>query len=139
MSVTVGKQAHTDDIFLEQKVLRNAILAGGEYDRRCRNVAYTIPRERLATLCGVSYSYLGDVLNTNVEPERQKPWQHKWDVVLAQENPHVYAEEVLDWLCELAGRERTEPKRVLTPEERLMLVFERIKEHRLDPLFADLI
>jgi hypothetical protein len=138
MSAVMGKQGHTDDLFLEQKVLRNAILAG-EYDRRCRNVAYTIPRERLATLCGVSYSYLGDVLNTNVESERQKPWQHKWDVVLAQEAPHAYTEEILDWLCELAGREKTVPKRLLTPEERLMLMLERIKQRGLDPLFTDLI
>lgn len=132
-----GKQGTFDDIMVEERALRYKRLSF-DYEQKCKEVAGTIKRDRLAALCNVTYSYMSDVLNSN-DPEHQKQWQHKWDIVLAQERPDEYRTIVLSFLAELSNSEKPEKKRKMTPEEQLLLLKRVIYDKGLDSIFKDVL
>ena len=125
------------DIEIQEKQAKVKAMAA-ELDKRLKAVAYSIERHLFATLNDKSYSYINEILNTNNE-ESQKPFQVKFIPSLIIEQPNKFKEEVIDFLCEMAGYESPEKKRDLTPEEELTLLKNKIKEHGLEPLFKEVL
>ena len=121
------------DIEIQEKQGRIKALAA-ELDRRLKAVAFSIDRHEFATLNDKSYSYIAEILNTNNE-DGQKPFQVKFIPCLITENPEKFKEEVIDFLCELAGYISPEKKRNLTPADELNLIKQKIKAHGLEALF----
>ena len=128
-------QGDLEEVVIQQKQVRIRVLAG-ELERRLKTVAHSIPRETFALVNDKSYSYVSEILNTNSE-ETQKPYQVKLIPSLITENPERFAEEVINWLCDLCGREHPQKKRELTPVEELALLKQKIKDHKLERLFED--
>lgn len=108
----------------------------GELDRLCKQAAYGVKMERLATLNDVTFQAISKMLNTNGE---QTCWNQKYTLSIAIENPDKFAETVLFFLCDLCGREHPDKKRKLTEKEELKALKAIIREKQLDPLFKGLI
>lgn len=121
------------DLEIQEQMIRCCTLAA-DLDRRLKDVAYSIDRKDLAMVNDISYSYLSEMLNTNGD---QKPFKTPMIPSLLLLAPDLFAQEVLGPLCDLAGYEMPEKKRLLTPEEELKKLKRRIREHGLEPLFKD--
>ena len=129
------EQGTFEDIAIQELTARAKAL-GHEWEKRLKAVALSVNRTRLATICDVSYSYLSDIINTNNEAG-QKPWPTKLTgalMVLAQDR---LMEEAVDFVCDVCGRQPTERKRALTPEEELKRMWEIVRQHGLQSLFQE--
>lgn len=124
------------DVEIQEKHGRARALAA-ELDRRFKAVALGIDRDEFAAINDRSYSYMSEILNTNNE-DGQKPFQAKFIPSLIIESPDAFKEQVIDFLCELAGYKPPEKKSPLSAEEELALYKRKIRERGLEVLFKDL-
>jgi len=122
------------DMEIKEKATRTKALAA-ELDRRFKGVAHSLDRQDLASILDVSYSYLSEILNTNGE---QKPFKCHHIPALILENPDLFINEVIGFLCEIAGYYPPLKRKALTPEEELEKITKRIHQHGLESLFADI-
>jgi len=135
MSAAKKHQGEFEEVIIQQKQVRIKVLAC-ELEKRLKAVALSIPREAFALVNDKSYSYVSEILNTNSE-EGQKPYQVKLIPSLTTENPDKFTEEVINWLCDLCGREHPEKRKEMTPEEELRLLKRKIREHKLESIFEE--
>ena len=126
-------QKTLDDAVLAQKQAHIQSIAQ-ELDRRCKCVALSIGRSETAVLLDRSVTYLNEMLNSNNE-QIQKPWQLKYVPALIIGNRELFISEVLNYLNELAGCEPSQNKKLLTPEQELSALKNKIRAHGLETIF----
>ena len=130
------KQLTLKDVEISEKKARAESLAA-DLDRRLKVAALAADRGTIAAINDKTYSYMSDILNTNNE-NNQRPFQVKFIPSLIIENPKVFKEEVIDFLCDLCGYETPEKKKHLSDEEKIIKLERRIKQHGLEKLFDDI-
>ena len=125
-------QMTLEDVEIQERASRVSTL-WADLDKRCKEVAYTIPRHRLAAILGLSYQYISEFLNTNGD---QKPFKMNMLVAIAIEQPDKFI-QVLELLCDLAGYDPPLKKRTLTADEELERVARVIRQHGLELVFRE--
>ena len=129
------EQGLLNDLLTQERAVKVKWIAD-ERQRLCREVADSLDSKDLAAVCGISYQYVRAMLNRNGE---KKDWNNIYDGALMILAPDLYAEKVLSFDAEMAGREEPPKKHPLTPEERLAALEKRIRDHGLEKLFGELL
>lgn len=124
----MNKQGSIYEIAIEQERVKNEVLAK-DFERLLKEVALAVDSNRLANVNGKSYQYVRMILNTNGD---QRPFPLEFVPSLISCAPELFAEKILNWLCDLCEREHPEKRRTLTPEEELKLLKIKLKDMKLD-------
>ena len=71
-----------------------------------------------------------------LNPEGDKKYAVEWTAALLRRDS-IFAEEYINFQCDLTGKEYPRDKRRLTPEEKITLYEEVISRHGLELLFKE--
>jgi hypothetical protein len=100
-----------------------------ELDRLYKEVAGSLDSTRLANITGKSYQYVRMILNTNGE---QRPFPPDMVPALMTEAPDLFSHKIINWFCDHCSLLHPEPKRDITPKERLEQLNKILMEMRLN-------
>jgi len=128
-----SNQMTFDDMELKSIQAQVEVMAA-ELDRRRKDVAYCIGRKRFGLIIDKAPSYVNEILNTN---GLQKKFQPEMEPALIIENPDKYAEQVINYLCDMTGYEHPQKKAKKPPEEELRELKKALKAKGLDPAFPE--
>jgi len=104
-----------------------------EFEHICRIAARSVNRHDLSAAVDKAYSYVSDILNIN--DGKNFPLYLLTAICLM--NPEIAREMILGFLAKITNSETPQKKKLLTPEEELSIIKRKIREHGLDPIFAE--
>ncbi len=116
------------EIVIQAGAARTKALAA-ELDHDAKEAARGCDRQLLASYLDLSYSYLSEVLNTNGEG---KPFKLGMLAGLAELDPKALVEKFITPLLDHCGYEPPVPRAMLTTEQELQRIKERIRAHKLE-------